>query len=199
MNSIFMVKENSGPEVAQSTQGYVIFQVMKVVPPSTPDFESIKTRVATDFKNERINALVQKKTTELADRAHILHDLRKAAKEAGATVKSSDLVGRDAQVPEIGSMAGSAGAAFNLKAGEISGPLNVGRNGLVIAVTDRQEPPLTGPDFAKASDNLREQLMNTKRQEAVELFFNNVDQRLQKEGKIKRNESALNNLTRGRS
>jgi len=41
--------------------------------------------------------------------------------------------------------------------------------------------------------------MNTKRQEAVELFFNNVDQRLQKEGKIKRNESALNNLTRGRS
>ena len=75
------------------------------------------------------------KTNELANRAKAENDLAKAAKEAGATLKSSDLVGRDAQVPEIGALATTAPQLFDLTAGQISGPINTGHSGIVAKIT----------------------------------------------------------------
>jgi peptidyl-prolyl cis-trans isomerase D len=191
MNDIFNAKPKAPPQSERTQQGNVIFEVTKIIPPSTPTFEDIKERVTNEFKSERVNALVTQKTTELADRAHAEHDLHKAAKELGATIKTSALLTRSAQVPEIGSMSGSASKAFELKQGEISGPLSTGQNGAVVAIIDRQEASLTGDDFAKAKDNLREQLLQGKRQEAMQLFLSNLDVRLKKEGKVKINENAL--------
>jgi peptidyl-prolyl cis-trans isomerase D len=198
MNDIFQVKENSEAQATRTPQGVVVFKVDKVIPRSSPTFEAIKDKVTNDFKSERASVLVNQKTAELSDRARTEHDLRKAAKEAGATFKSSDLVGHTSQVPEIGSMSGgSASAIFKLKPGEISGPLNVGRNGVVVALTDRQEPSTTGDEFAKAKDGLYEQLVQERRQEAIELFVSNLQDRLEKEGKLKINKNELGNLTRG--
>ncbi|HEY6248810.1 MAG TPA: hypothetical protein VI685_02550, partial [Candidatus Angelobacter sp.] len=98
------------------------------------------------------------------------------------------------QVPDIGAMSGQASVAFGLKLGEISGPLNMGRKGVVLAVTDRQEASTTGDDFVKNKDAVREQLTQEKRQEVMDLFINNLDERLKKEGKIKTNQTALEAL-----
>ena len=111
----------------------------------------------------------------------------------GATVKTSDLVGHTSQVPEIGSLSGAASEAFNLKQGEISGPLNLGRAWAVIAVTEHQEPAL-GDEFAKSKDTLREQLVSQKRQEAMELFISNLHARLEKEGRLKMNKTEMDLL-----
>jgi peptidyl-prolyl cis-trans isomerase D len=199
MNLVFTTSEKSGPQAARYPQGYLIFEVAKVIPASTPSFEAIKDRVTSEFKNQRGSELLRKKTQEMADRAHNLHNLAKAAKESGATLKSSDLVARTAQVPDLGSMSGPLSAAFTLKPGEISGPLSLGIKGAVLEVTDRQEPSLTDPQFAQARDGLQEQLTQQKRQEALELFMNNLDSRMEKEGKIKRNKAEIANLTRSRS
>ena len=83
-----------------------------VKPASTPTFEEIRSRVEEEFRNERVAALLTQKTQELADRAKAEHDLKKAAKEAGATIKTSDFVLPDGQVPDIGSMSGGASVAF---------------------------------------------------------------------------------------
>ena len=55
-------------------------------------------------------------------------------------VKSSDLVGKDGQVPDLGAMSGPGAVAFTLAKGAISGPINAGRIGIVLTVTDKQEP-----------------------------------------------------------
>jgi peptidyl-prolyl cis-trans isomerase D len=199
MNLVFATSEKSGPQTVPYQRGYVMFEVTKVIPASTPSFEAIKDRVTTEFKNQKAGELLSKKTKEMADRAHALHDLSKAAKESGATLKTSDLVTRTSQVPELGSMSGPLGAAFALKPGEISGPISLGVKGAVLQVMDRQEPSLTDPQFAQARDGIQEQLSQQKRQEALELFMNNLDKRMEKEGKIKRNTTEINNLTRSRS
>jgi len=198
MNEIFSVTEKSGPQVARSSQGYVVYQVAKFDPPRTPSFEEIKDKVATDFKNERSNELLRKKTQELADRAHAEHDLAKAAKEVGATVKTSDLVGKSAQVPDVGSMGGPASAAFNMKQGEISGPLNLGQKGLVIALVERQEPSTTDEQFTKERDKILEQLSEQKRQQVLELYLSNLNTRMEKDGKVKINKTEMNNLAKAR-
>jgi len=200
MNLVFASSEKDAPQAQRFAQGYVIFEVAKIIPASTPSFEAIKDKVTTDFKNQQAGELLRKKTQELSDRAHSLHDLAKAAKESGATLKTSDLVTRTSQVPELGSMGGPPlNAAFALKPGEISGPLSLGGKGAVLQVTDRQEPSLTDPQFAQARDGLQEQLSQQKRQEALELFMSNLGKRMEKEGKVKLNNAEINNLTRSRS
>lgn len=199
MDAIFSVNDKAGPQASQTPQGTVVFEVTKIEPPRTPPFEEIKERVTTEFKNQRAADMLQRKTREMADRAHAEHDLAKAAKEAGATVKTSDLVARTAQVPDIGSMSGPAAAAFTMKQGEISGPLNLGANQAVLQIVERQEPSASDPDFAKQRDQLRERLASQKRQEVLGLFVNDLNTRLEKEGKVKINKTEMDNLAKSRS
>jgi peptidyl-prolyl cis-trans isomerase D len=177
----------------------VVFEVTKIVPPRTPSFEEIKDRVANEFKSQRAAAALSTKTREMADRAHAEHDLAKAAKEAGATLKTSELVSRTQPVPDIGSMSGPANVAFTLKQGEISGPLNLGASQAALQVVERQEPSLSGPEFAKQRDQLRERLSGQKRQQVINQFVTDLGARMEKEGKIKINKTEMDNLSKSRS
>src|SRR5947207_13624709 len=174
MTAAFGQAPNSPPDEAQLHQGWAIYQVTAVKPPATPTFEEIRSRVEQEFKNERSAQLLTQKTQELSDRAKTEHDLKNAAKELGATYKSSDLVLPDGQVPDIGSMTGPAAVAFTLKPGEISGPINSGDNGAVLTVTDRQAP--TDQDFAAKKDQIRETLVQKKQNEAFGLYLETLRQ-----------------------
>jgi peptidyl-prolyl cis-trans isomerase D len=199
MDAIFSANDKAGPQATQTAQGTVVFEVTKIDPPRTPPFEEIKDKVTTEFKNQRAADMLRRKTQEMADRAHAEHDLAKAAKEAGATVKTSDLVSRTQNVPDIGSMSGPASAAFTMKQGEISGPLNLGANQAVLQIVEKQEPSASDPEFAKQRDQLRERLASQKRQEVLGLFVSDLNTRLEKEGKVKINKTEMDNLAKSRS
>ena len=178
-------------------QGYAIYQVTAVKPPATPTFEEARARIEQEFKNERATQLLTQKTQELADRAKAEHDLQKAAKELGAEYKTSDLVLPDGQVPDIGSMTGSAAVAFTLKPGEVSGPLDSGNTGAVLTVVDRQAP--TDQDFAGKRDQIRDTLLEQKRSELFGLFVANLRETMEKSGKVKVNQKELQTLTKVRT
>jgi peptidyl-prolyl cis-trans isomerase D len=126
-----------------------------------------------------LNAQLKK----LDDRAKELHDLKKAAAELKIDVKTSDLVGKDGQVPDVGSMAGPAAVAFTLPNGGISGPLNTGTTGVVLEVTDKQQP--STDDIAKNFNQTRNQMLNAKREEVFELYVGSLQQRYEKAGAIR--------------
>jgi len=160
MSAVFAQTANAPPDEAQLHQGYAIYQVTAVKAPATPTFEEIRSQVEQEFKNERASQLLTQRTQELADRAKVDHDLKKAAKESGAEFKTSDFVLPDAQVPDLGSLTGPAAVAFTLKPGETSGPIDSGNTGAVLSVVDRQAP--TDQDFAAKRDQIRESLLQNK-------------------------------------
>jgi len=194
MDAVFTEAEKSPPDVASASQGVVIFQLLAIKPAATPTFDEIRTRVEEEFKNDRSSVLLSQKSQELSDRAKAEHDLKRAAKELGATIKSSDYVLPDGQVPDIGSMTGQASAAFNLKPGEISSPIVSGANGIVLAVLDNQKP--TESDFAAKRDELRDSLLQTKKQELFGLFISSLRDQMEKAGKIKINQDEMKTLAR---
>src|SRR5205807_105673 len=116
----------SPPDLVQIAQGYAIVEVTDMKPAATPTFEQAHAQIEKEFRDERANGLLPKKTEELADKARSYKDLKKAAKEEGATVKTSDLVDPAGQVPDVGAMSGPAAAAFDMQPGQISGPINSG-------------------------------------------------------------------------
>ena len=194
MEAAFAQSAKSAPDMIQIPQGFVIYQVLDIKPPATPTFDEIRSRVEEEFKNQRATELLGQKTQELADRAKAEHDLKKAAKELGATVKTSDLVDPNGQVPDIGSMTGPASAAFSLKQGEISGPINSGSNGAVLQVLEKQQPSDT--DFAAKKDEVRDALLQQKQNELFGLFVTNLRQQMEKAGKIKINQEEMKGLSR---
>ncbi len=197
MQAAFAQPEKSPPDEVQLQQGYVIYEVVEAKPAATPSFQEIRSRVEQDFKNERASAMLSQKTQELSDRAKAEHDLKKAARELGASMKTSDFVLPDGQVPDIGSMSGPASVAFTLKPGEISGPIVTTTDGAVLSVLDKQAP--SEEEFAAKRDQIRDSLLQNKQQELFGLFISNLRDRMQKSGKIKINQDELNILTRSQN
>jgi peptidyl-prolyl cis-trans isomerase D len=193
MEAVFGEADKAPPDVVQVPEGYVVFQLLAVKPPATPTFEEVRSKVENEFKNERAALLLQQKTQELSDRAKAEHDLKKAAKELGATVKTSDLVAPDGQVPDIGSMS-SASSIFSLKPGDISAPITAGNNGVVVQLLEKQLP--TDQEFAEKKDQIRQSLLEAKQNDLFGLFVTNLRKDMEKSKRLKVNEEEMKNLTR---
>ena len=197
MEAVFAAQEKAPPDLASTSQGTAVYELLAIKPPATPSFEEIRTRVEDEFKTEQSRTLLTQKTQELSDRAKAAHDLKKAAKELGASMKTSDLVLPDGQVPDVGSMSGQAAVAFTMKPGEISGPISSGTDAAVLQIIENQQP--TDADFAAKRDQIRDSLLQGKQQERFGLFVSNLVDEMTKSGKIKRNQEELKALTRAGS
>ena len=193
MDAVFSETDKAPPDQVQIPQGYVVFQLLAIKPPATPTFEEIRSKVENEFRNERGAALLQQKIQELSDRAKADHDLKKAAKELGATVKTSDLVAPDGQVPDIGSMSG-ASALFALKPGDISAPITAGTNGIVAQLLEKQAP--TEEEFAAKKDAIRQSLVEAKQNDLFALFVTNLRKEMEKSNRLKVNQQEMKALTR---
>jgi peptidyl-prolyl cis-trans isomerase D len=193
-DAVFGEGEKSPPDMVQTSQGYVVFQLLGIRPPSTPTFDEIRQKVVEQFTNERITALLAQKTQELSDRAKAEHNLQKTAKQLGASLKTSDFVPPDGQVPDIGSMTGPASVAFSMKPGDISGPITSGGSGAVLQILEKQAP--SPEEFAQQKDQIRDSLLQQKQDELFGVFVSNLRTSMEKSGKIKVNQEELKGLTR---
>ena len=194
MDAVFSAAENAPPDELQLPEGYAVFDVLAVKPPATPTFDEIRSRVENEFKQERATNLLSQKTQELSDRAKAEHDLKKAAKELDAVMKTSELVAPDGQVPDLGSLAGPASVAFSLKPGEISGPIDTTTAGAVLELLERQQP--TEQEYVAKKDQIRESLLTQKQSELFETYLGGLRERMEKSGKITINQQELRSLTK---
>ncbi|HEX3436739.1 MAG TPA: peptidyl-prolyl cis-trans isomerase, partial [Pseudacidobacterium sp.] len=188
LTNAFTAKPGAAPLVASTGDGYAVFQVKDVQVARAPTFEEFKSHILNDFREQQLPQLLTRKMNELADKAHAENDLAKAAKEVGATIKTSDLVGREAQVPELGQLSQVAPALFDLNVGQISKPINTGRTAVVAKLIDKQLP--TADEIQKNFESTRDALLNQQRQQMYEVFVTNLMDRYQKEGRIRVNKRA---------
>jgi peptidyl-prolyl cis-trans isomerase D len=181
----FTAKKGAAPQVAGTGDGFAVFQVTGETPAHAPDFASYKDHILEDYRDDRLPSLLAQKTHELADRAHADNDLTKVAKDLGATVLTSDLVGRTDQVPEVGQLQQVAPALFDLSVGQISSAIDTGRSGVVAKIVDKQEP--SAADIQQHFDATREQLLSQQRDQMYAVFLSHLEQTYEKEGRIRIN------------
>jgi peptidyl-prolyl cis-trans isomerase D len=183
LSQAFTTDKGAAPAVVKTGDGLAVFQVLDVKPAHAPDFAAFKTQILADYRDQKAPALLTAELNKLDDRAKALNDLKKAAAELNVPLKSSDLVGQDGQVPDLGAMSGPGSVAFTLAKGAISGPLNTGAAGVVLSVTDKQEP--SADDVAKNFDQTREQLLNQQREELFRVYLGTLSQTYEKGGGVK--------------
>ena len=183
LTQAFSAAKGAAPAVVKTGDGLALFQVLDVKAAHAPEFAAYKTQILSDYREQKAPALLSAETNKLADRAKVLNDLKKAAEELKVPFKTSDLVGQDGQVPDLGAMSGPGAVAFTLAKGAISGPLNTGTAGIVLTVTDKEEP--TPEEMAKNFEQTKEQLLNQQRDEIFRVYLGTVSQAYEKGGGIK--------------
>jgi peptidyl-prolyl cis-trans isomerase D len=188
LSKAFGSKQGDPPQFAPTGEGYAIFQVTGIQPAHAPVFADWKSHVLDDFRNEQLPTLLSAKTRELAEKAKDENDLTKAAKELGATVKSSDLVGLSGQVPNVGELGQVAPQLFDLNVGAVSGPIDAERNGVVARITDKQEP--SADEIQKNFDETRDEMLDQRRNDAFNVFLSGVMDQYKKQGLIRMNAKA---------
>lgn len=185
LTSAFEAKVGDPPQYAPTGEGYAVYQVTGVIAAHAPTFADWKQHVLDDYRNDQLPALLRKKTDELATKAKQYNDLNKAAKEEGATVKTSDPVNETGQVPDVGDVGQVAPQLFDLSVGTISGPIDAGRTGIVAKILDKQAP--TEDEIKKDSDSTREQIKGERQSQAFNVFLGGLMDQYKKDKLIRMN------------
>jgi peptidyl-prolyl cis-trans isomerase D len=181
-DAIFRLRAGELSLPIRTDRGYVVLSLKSVQPAHQGTLDEVRDKILTDLKREKSTELARNKAEELAKRAKAGEKFDAAAKALGLEPKTSDTLARD------GSIAGAAsgkqlGPAFNLKAGGVGAPLNLGQNWLVYRVAEKEEP--NPADFDKQKKELTEAVLQSKRSLAFEAFRTVLEDRLKQEGKLK--------------
>jgi peptidyl-prolyl cis-trans isomerase D len=183
LSQAFTTAKGAAPATVATGDGYAVFQVDDVKPAHAPEFDAYKTKIAQDYKDQQVPQLLTAALKKLDDRARVLNDLHKAAAEMNIPVKSSDLVGKDGQVPDVGAMSGQASVAFSIPKGGISAPINEGRTGVVLTVTDKQEP--TADEIAKNFAATKDQMLNDEHEQIFRVYLGDLTSLYETKGAVR--------------
>ncbi|MEO6802127.1 MAG: peptidylprolyl isomerase [Granulicella sp.] len=179
----FTVDKGAAPMSVSTGDGFAISQVVDVKAAHAPEFADYKSHILDDFRADQLPQLMNSQMLKLVDRAKVLNDLKKAAAEMKIPLKTSDLVGKDAQVPDLGAMSGPGAVAFTLAKGAISNPIDAGQSGVVLSVIDKEEP--TAEDTAKNFAQMHDQLLNDQHEQVFQIYVANLTEKYQKAGAIR--------------
>ena len=168
-------------------KGEAIIQLARIVPEHAPALDEVKAQVEEDYRHEQSTVLAAEKAKKLAESAKTA-DFNKAAKALGLTPKESKDFSQSEYVEGLGSGAQLA-TAFTLDAGKTSDVVTVGGNSVVFRVASHT--PANEADFATQRDQIREELLDQRRNLAFEIYRQNLRQQLLRSGELKVNDNAM--------
>jgi len=181
-DAIFRLKPDEVNLPVRTDRGYVVLSVMSVQLAHLGSLEEVRDRVITDLKRQRSTELTKTKADELTRRVKAGEKFDSAAKALGLEPKTSDSIARDGSIPGAASGKQVSGA-FNLKAGDMAPPLNLGQNWFVYRVAEKTEA--NPAEFDKQKKQLTEAVLQSKRSLAFEAFRTALDNRLKQNGTLK--------------
>jgi peptidyl-prolyl cis-trans isomerase D len=144
-----------------SSRGLVFETVTAIQPPAMPQLEEAKERVREAVIRKKAQELSRQRAAEVAARLKGAADFDRAAKAAGVEPKTTELITREAPVPDLGLSPEVTEAAFALPAGAVSDPITTGLGTAVVKVLEKQE--VTPAEWASNQDTFRNEVLTDKR------------------------------------
>jgi len=168
-------------------KGVAIIQLAQIVPEHLPKLEEVGAQVEEDYRSDQSKVIATHKAQEFAAKCKT-GDFKKLAKDAGYTVKESkDFTQQDQAADQI--PGSSLAAAFTLAPGQTSDVIDLGSSSVVFQVISHTAAE--GADFPKQQDQIRQQLLDQKRNLAFEIYRKNLKQQMIRSGELKMNDNAM--------
>jgi peptidyl-prolyl cis-trans isomerase D len=156
----FQLKDNEVSDPIRTPQGIAYIAVTGRQDSQIPALDAVKDKVRDAIvKNKALDAARAKANSVAA--SFKSGNFAAAAKAAGVEVKTTEMIARNAPLPEIGASEAVDAAVFTLPAGGVTDPIATD-NAIVIArVVERDA--VTPEEVAQGRSALREQLLSERR------------------------------------
>jgi peptidyl-prolyl cis-trans isomerase D len=166
--------------------------VTDVFPARQAEFAEAVGKVQSELGTQKLKQLTEDRAKEARSRVAAMNgDLKQAAQALKLEWKAPPAFTRDGAAEGLGP-AENVSEAFTHPVGYVFGPVAVNERKFICKVTEKLVADAA--QLAARRQELTEQLKTTKSRERIELFQQNLRDRLVKEGKIKVYEDAIKRL-----
>jgi peptidyl-prolyl cis-trans isomerase D len=181
----FTLNEGQVSEPVRIARGFVFETVTGKQESALPKVDDVKEKVREAVVKSKARDVAAKKAAELAAKLKSAPDFEKAAKANGVDAKTTDLITRDAPLPDLGAAPAVTDAAFALAKGAVSDPISTDNGTAIVKVLDKQET--SADEVSKGKDSFREELLNDRRNRFFASYMTKAKQKM----KIEVNRQAI--------
>jgi peptidyl-prolyl cis-trans isomerase D len=157
----FRLEQGQVSDALASPRGPVFITVTEKKDPYVPPLDEVKDRAREDLIRARATELSRQRASAIAAALKSAGDFAAAAKTQGFEAKTSELVAREAPLPDIGVSPEVDRAAFSLPIGAVSDPIQTTDGTVIVKVLERDE--VTPDEFRIAREAFRAELLNERR------------------------------------
>jgi peptidyl-prolyl cis-trans isomerase D len=144
-----------------SPRGPVFIALAGTREPYVPTLDQVKDRVREDVVRTRATELSRQRASQIAAALRSAGNFAAAAKAQGFEAKDTQLVARNAPLPDVGVSAAVDKVAFSLPVGGVSEPISTNDATVIVRVAERDE--VTPDELQNGRETFREQLLTERR------------------------------------
>jgi parvulin-like peptidyl-prolyl isomerase len=180
--SAFSLKPKEISDLVKTEYGYHILQILDKQEPRLQAFDEAKDQLAAEWKKQRVGDQVQ----QVSDKAQAAlqkdpQNPQKVASELNMEVIRANKVEPGATIAGIGTNNDFQNATASLKKGEVSPPVAVAGNKVVIA-TATEVFPAHPAAFEEVEQQVRDAVVNDRVQKLIEQRANELQKKVQSMG-----------------
>jgi peptidyl-prolyl cis-trans isomerase D len=188
-NKAFDMKVGDVAGPLRASRGFVFETLLNTQAPYVPKVDEVKERVRDEVIKQKAREASKTKAAEIAAKLKTAPDFEKAAKAAGLEAKTTDLIAKDAPIPDLGTAPAVEDAAFKLAVGAVSDPIPTDNGTAVIKVLEKKE--VTPEEWTSSKEKFREELLADRRNRFFSAYMVKAKQKM----KIDVNREALQRAT----
>jgi peptidyl-prolyl cis-trans isomerase D len=168
----FSLEPGKISDLVKTQYGYHIIKVVDKKPATTRTLSEVRQQIQDQLSYERAQAQAGDLAQSLEKQVKGPSDLDRVAKERGLVVQESGFFARDEPILGLGPSPEAASRAFEMKQGEVAGPLRSSRGFVFETLVARQDPYI--PKVDEVKERVRDEVTKHKarelsRQKAMEV------------------------------
>jgi len=171
----FSMSEGEVSPAIRTGRGFVFETVTAKQDSYIPKLEEVKDKVKDVVLKQRAVDFAKEKAASVAAKLKA-GDFDKAAKAAGVEPKTTELITRDAPIPDLGVAPDVMAAVFNLPQGAVSDVLTTPNGAAIVKVVEKAET--TDADFASNKDTFRTEVLDDRRNRFFSAYMVKAKQKM---------------------
>ncbi len=161
-NFVFRSKQGTVSDLFQIERGYLVLQVMDILPEHVKSLAEVKEQIVTKLKHDKAMTAAKEKCQAAYSRAASAASLAAVATENGLAVQTTDSFPMSGYVQNVGREPAFVGAAFALNPGQVSKPVEGSRGYFLLRLIEKSS--FNEQEFASQKENLKTQILNRRQQ-----------------------------------
>jgi peptidyl-prolyl cis-trans isomerase D len=162
--AVFAMQPGQVSDLVKTQYGYHIIKLVDKKPATTRPYAQVRQQLHDQLAYQRAQAQAADLAQNLEKQIKSPGDLDKVGKAQGLTVQESGFFARDEPILGLGPAPEAANKAFDMKQGEVAGPLRASRGFVFETMVAKQDPYV--PKVEEVKERVRDEVIKQKARDA---------------------------------